>query len=87
MVKDERSRNRIAMVFLRNGLDIWVLKKCDQIILRDFEKVLPVPWSSEPGNQSHPKQIPPKTDGTVHVSCSHRQMIDSVEFYHKLPSL
>ena len=41
-----------------------------------------VPGFSQTGNEPHPQQIPPKSDGGIHISGRHRQMVNAVIFCH-----
>jgi hypothetical protein len=41
-----------------------------------------VPGASKSGDQAHSQQITPKTDGFVHITRGHSQVVDSVILNH-----
>src|SRR5210317_1205347 len=52
-------------------------KKCNHIIGRYLEKIMSKPWFSESCDHTHFKKVSPKQDCSIHVFCSHCQMIDA----------
>jgi hypothetical protein len=82
VVENYRSGDRVAMILFLRGFHSRPLKKGQEIVFGDLEKIVSVTGLAESGYQSHAQQVPPETNGLVHITRYHSQVINAIELDH-----
>ena len=87
VVKDERPAYRTTVLFLSYRFNTRPLKKGDEVGVGNLKEVVPLAWLSQTSHQAHAQQVSPETNGHVHVSGSHSQVVHSIKPSHFVSSL